>query len=72
MAELITFLRSFCKAIGRSEFVDPGAGSLGQPVRDLLLNRRSAAELFMGQPQYEEAFDPLPFLFAIGEFRRGV
>jgi hypothetical protein len=35
MAELITFLGSFCKAIGRSEFIDPGVGSLGQPVREI-------------------------------------
>jgi hypothetical protein len=33
MSELTAFLRWFCEAIGRSEFVDPIVASLGQPVR---------------------------------------
>jgi hypothetical protein len=34
MAELTAFLRSFCEAIGRSQFVDSVVNSLGQPVRE--------------------------------------
>jgi hypothetical protein len=30
---LTDFLRSYCEAIGRSEFVDPVVNALGQPVR---------------------------------------
>jgi hypothetical protein len=33
LAELTAFLRSFCEAIGRSQFVDQVVNSLGLPVR---------------------------------------
>jgi hypothetical protein len=32
LAELTAFLRSFCEAIGRSQFVDKVVNSLGLPV----------------------------------------
>jgi hypothetical protein len=33
LIRLTDFLRSYCEAIGKSEFVDPIVNSLGQPVR---------------------------------------
>jgi hypothetical protein len=33
MTELMSFLRSYCEAIGESQFVDPAVSSLSEPIR---------------------------------------